>query len=216
MIKKEFIVIHHFGYPKASFAAIRSKHVEEYGWSDVGYHFIIGNGNGVPDGEVLRGRPIEKGACQSRGMNSKAIGILMVGNFDISYPSKTQWTALIALVMRLMQEHEIPADNVIGHREIYAMQGREPERSCPGWKFDMDKLRKEVYPGGSEIFTDGARRRYDLSVVCDGLEIPEIEPVMAGNEILIKVADLEKVFDVSVEFHPKMRRVEITTIESRG
>lgn len=215
-MKKEYIIIHHFGFPKATFSSIKAKHVDELKWADIGYHYVIGNGNGIPDGEVIRGRPIEMGACQSRGFNSKAIGVLLVGNFDISYPSKTQWEALRALVKRLMEEHDIPADNVLGHREIYALQGREAERSCPGWKFDMDKLRKDVYPGGSEIFTDGVRRRYDLSVVCDSLEIPDVEPVMDGTEILIRVADLEKIFDVSVEFHPKMRRVEITSIENGG
>lgn len=213
---KTHIVIHHWGSPKATIDTIRTRHVEEFGWEKIGYHYVVGNGNGIPDGRVIQCREDHEGACQSRGYNTKAIGILMVGNFDISYPSRIQWDALVDLVKRITYAHNIPADNIIGHREIYGMRGMEPERSCPGWKFDMDRLRKEVYPGGAEIFTDGARKRYNINIVCDGLEIIGVEPVVSGTDILVRLVDLEKFLPVKTEFHPKLRQIEITTGESDG
>ena len=214
MRRIDYIIIHHWGSPKATLQSIRKRHVEELGFLDVGYHYLIGNGGGVSDGEVVVGRPIEMGATQSRGFNSKSISILLAGDFNSYYPSRKQWSALVGLVKKLMQDFSVVSDNVLGHREIYPLLGKEVERNCPGVKLCCDKLRKEINPEGSEIFTDGARRRFDFEIFYDGIPIVEVEPIFKDNKILIDVQDLEKILDVTVESHHKMRRVEIKNIKS--
>jgi N-acetyl-anhydromuramyl-L-alanine amidase AmpD len=211
MRRIENIIIHHYGSSKATMNAIRSRHVGELGWSEVGYHYIIGNGNGEADGVILEGRALSAGACQSRGFNSKAISILLIGDFDLYYPSKLQWSSLLGLVRGLMGQFGVPADNVLGHRETYSAFGKEPERSCPGFKFDMDRLRKELYPEGAELFSDGCRKRFDMSLNIDGVPAPDVDPMVKDNAVYVNVKDLEKLFDVNVEFHPKLRRVEIVS-----
>lgn len=208
----EYLIIHHLGLTRGSMQSIRNRHVDELGWKDVGSNYIVGNGNGIEDGLVLEGRPVEMGACQCRGFNSRSISVLMVGNFDKYYPSRKQWDSLIELVRRLMDEYGIPADKVIGHREAYALRGMEAERSCPGFKFDCDKMRRSLYPHGSEIFTDGNRRRFAISLAYDSVELPDVDTVVQDNAVLINVLDLEKVFDVKVDFQASLRRVEITPI----
>lgn len=213
MRRIDYIIIHHWGLVSATMQSVRNRHVEELGWEDVGYNFFIGNGNGVPDGEIVKGRPIEKGSCQCRGFNSRSISVCMIGNFDRYYPSKMQWKSLVSLLKKLSAEHSVPADCVIGHREAYKLLGMEPERSCPGWKIDLDRLRKEIYPHGSELFTDGARRRFNIGMTYEGVVVTDVEPVVQSDRVFVDVRDLEKIFDVDVKLHSDMRMVDITDRE---
>jgi len=58
-------------------------HVEENGWSDVGYHFII-----TLDGVVHYGREVERAGAHVRGHNSDSIGICYVGGLDENFIAK--------------------------------------------------------------------------------------------------------------------------------
>ena len=51
------IVIHHSGEPAGDAESLRRLH-ESYGYRGLGYHFLIGNGNGLGDGH---------GRCGDRG-----------------------------------------------------------------------------------------------------------------------------------------------------
>lgn len=53
---------------------IRRWHMEDRGWSDVGYHAIIHR-----NGEVAFGRPVERSGAHVRGRNKTTIGISLVG-----------------------------------------------------------------------------------------------------------------------------------------
>ena len=53
---------------------IRDWHINERGWSDVGYHYII-----RLDGTIELGRPIEKIGAHTKGRNRNSIGICYVG-----------------------------------------------------------------------------------------------------------------------------------------
>ena len=44
------------------------------GWSDIGYHFVIHR-----NGQVGRGRPVERIGAHTRGKNRNSIGIALVG-----------------------------------------------------------------------------------------------------------------------------------------
>src|SRR5207249_11104331 len=45
------IVIHHLGEPAGDADSVTRKHLS-YGYKGLGYHFLIGNGNGLGDGVV--------------------------------------------------------------------------------------------------------------------------------------------------------------------
>lgn len=104
---------------------VRSWHVEDRGWSDVGYHAIIHR-----DGSVAFGRPIERTGAHVRGRNKSTIGVSLVGGFggssdDLFSDNYTdeQEDALRELIGEW--QHEYPTiDKVSGHNE-YA------NKACP-------------------------------------------------------------------------------------
>lgn len=58
-------------------ADIRKWHVEERGWSDVGYHFVV-----TLDGTVHVGRPMDRAGAHCKGRNGNSIGVCYVGGMD--------------------------------------------------------------------------------------------------------------------------------------
>ena len=55
-------------------AEIKRWHTQERGWSDIGYHYIIHR-----NGQIAKGRPIERTGAHTRGRNKGSIGIALVG-----------------------------------------------------------------------------------------------------------------------------------------
>lgn len=53
---------------------LKKWHVDENGWSDIGYHFFIDL-----DGEIHECRPIEKTGAHTKGHNYDSIGIAYAG-----------------------------------------------------------------------------------------------------------------------------------------
>lgn len=53
---------------------VRRWHVEERGWSDVGYHYYI-----RLNGKIERGRPVEKSGAHCKDHNANSIGICFEG-----------------------------------------------------------------------------------------------------------------------------------------
>lgn len=147
----QYVIIHHSltkdGLP-ADWEAIRRYHCEVNGRFDIGYHYGIERiGNSL----VLQvGRPeSEPGAhCKELHMNSKSLGICVVGNFDLAPPDLEIMRFLADIVKRKIEEHGIPVNAVLGHREVGAMAGfdwrKGQYKSCPGKHFNMDILRAMV------------------------------------------------------------------------
>lgn len=135
------IVMHHSltkDGETVSWGAIRRYHVEEQGWADIGYQYgieLVGNYY-----EVLLGRMVNTpGAhCKENGMNSRSIGICMVGNFDVTLPPVPQYNKAVQLVCSLMDVFNIPASRVYGHNQFATY------KSCPGKKFNMQAFREDV------------------------------------------------------------------------
>jgi len=105
-------------------AEVRRVHVEENGWSDTGYHYVLKR-----DGTVEIGRPIERPGAHAIGHNADSIGICLIGGMaeedrrpDCNFTAD-QWGALEALVVELAVR--FPGLSVIGHRDV------APGRACP-------------------------------------------------------------------------------------
>ena len=148
-MKKTHIIIHHSLTADGTCvntSAIRRYHVETLGWAAIGYHYLLEDING--DFEVLLGRWVDEiGAhCKDMKMNFRGIGICFVGNYDEQVPVLGLWRKGVELVKRLVMIHDIPIENILGHREVQVMAGIPPEerKSCPGKTFSMDKFRDDV------------------------------------------------------------------------
>lgn len=110
-------------------------------WLDIGYHFGIEQENGVYVWK--NGRPLNmNGAhCYELGMNSKAIGICVVGNYDVDMISEEAFSLLVDHVDGLRYVYAIPVTNVKRHSDFASY------KSCPGklfpWERFIGLLRKE-------------------------------------------------------------------------
>jgi N-acetylmuramoyl-L-alanine amidase-like protein len=136
------IVIHHTGSESGSIESIHASHLarkDKYGknWLGIGYHFVIGNGRGMGDGEIeptFRWRQQLHGAHAGNDeYNQHGIGICVVGNFDNHAPSSAQLLAVKQLVAVLKSEYRIGGNQVVGHREVRAT-------ACPGKHFPLSAI----------------------------------------------------------------------------
>lgn len=98
---------------------IRKWHVEENGWTDIGYHVVIRR-----NGKIEGGRPIWAVGAHVAGYNATSIGICMVGgsketkkgNVEEDNFTPEQWTTLLRVVKTLMLVYPITV--VKGHRDF--------------------------------------------------------------------------------------------------
>jgi N-acetyl-anhydromuramyl-L-alanine amidase AmpD len=111
---------------------IKRWHVDDNGWRDVGYHYIIRR-----NGEVELGRSNRDTGAHAAGYNHKSISLCMVGGMAEDNSAENnftaqQWTALLDLVKQIKVDY--PEANVIGHNEI-------SKKECPS--FDVQKWKEE-------------------------------------------------------------------------
>ncbi len=109
------------------------------------YHFVIGNGSGLGDGEVEVGSRWKLqqpgGHLKSNKLNQEALGICLVGNLEKNSPSKKQLESLRALTRYLQTKFSVPRSRVLGHKEMKGSQTR-----CPGRNFPLRSFRRRVLP----------------------------------------------------------------------
>ncbi|MEM7623026.1 MAG: peptidoglycan recognition family protein [Planctomycetota bacterium] len=118
------IVIHHSGSPVCTAATIDRRH-RAAGLMGMGYHFVIGNGRRMGDGELHIG---DRWAGQAPGahvageagltLNRSAIGICLVGDGNRTEFTRPQSQKLIELVSRLCERLDIPPSRVFMHRDV--------------------------------------------------------------------------------------------------
>jgi hypothetical protein len=60
--------------PQQKVNEIRRWHVEDRGWADIGYHYLIDR-----DGTVIEGRPLSKVGAHAKGHNTGSVGIALFG-----------------------------------------------------------------------------------------------------------------------------------------
>jgi len=140
------IVLHHSatrGGDVASIDAVHRRQKDRNGrpWLGIGYHFVVGNGRPMGDGEVratFRWRQQLAGAhAGQHDYNEHGIGICLIGNFDETVPTKKQLAAVHQLVRQLAERHAIGRQRVIRHRDV------QPT-ACPGRRFPWEQLLAEL------------------------------------------------------------------------
>ncbi|NKB23444.1 MAG: LysM peptidoglycan-binding domain-containing protein [Kiritimatiellae bacterium] len=136
----KYIVVHHSaslkGNPQSMDRYHREKRRMENG---LAYHFVIGNGQGMQDGEITVGsrwkKQLQGGHLASEALNQVSIGICLVGNFDVSKPSKPQMVSLKDLSRYLLKRCGLEKDHIRTHRQI----NTKPTK-CPGRYFSRQAL----------------------------------------------------------------------------
>ena len=112
-------VIHHTASPDWNVARFREIHINERGWNDVGYHYIIRK-----DGTIEKGRSISEIGAHAKGRNHY-IGIALTGYDKFT---SNQLNNLIQLLRKLgvtcIERH---------HKE------------CPSQGLDVEGIQEKLY-----------------------------------------------------------------------
>ena len=109
---------------------IRDWHVNDNGWSDIGYHYVIKR-----NGDIEKGRPDHISGAHVKGHNEGSLGICLVGgvdkdnNADCNF-TQNQFYSLESLLARLKSEYNNP--EIKGHRDL------DNGKACPS--FDVESF----------------------------------------------------------------------------
>jgi len=129
-----------------SAATIKRWHVQGRGWSDIGYHYVIGI-----DGAIEYGRAINRAGAHVKGENEHSIGICYIGGLSEKKRAKdtrteAQKKALIKILKTLT--HIYPNATIHSHFEFANKAcpcynaGQEYEGLQPqGYKYEKTKTK---------------------------------------------------------------------------
>jgi LysM repeat protein len=137
--KWKYIVAHHSATTQGSaksFDRVDRKHGMKNG---LAYHFVIGNGQGTPDGEIEIGsrwtRQLHGGHVSKWEFNNHGIGICLVGNFEKTRPTQKQLESLNELVGYL-------GEDVLKSRYKFYVHKEINPTLCPGRYFPTTTMHK--------------------------------------------------------------------------
>ncbi|HRA88896.1 MAG TPA: peptidoglycan recognition family protein [Planctomycetaceae bacterium] len=141
-----YIIVHHSATESGSVESIHADHLNRRDangnpWLGIGYHFVIGNGQGMPDGTVqatFRWKEQIHGAHSGMSLyNARGIGICLIGDFQQNPPSHAQIASLKQLVKVLATRHRITPDHFMGHAAV-------KPTACPGKHFPLNEIRRVI------------------------------------------------------------------------
>jgi N-acetyl-anhydromuramyl-L-alanine amidase AmpD len=142
------IVVHHSGHPLDDHESIARRHRISFGFSELGYHFVIGNGSkGLGDGEAFvsvrwdrqldgahvpgANEPVHRVVAT----NQRSIGICLVGNGNVRRFTPAQIERLLAVIVRLQRDFDISDDRVLLASDV--SQVTSPGRVFPTMEFEQ-------------------------------------------------------------------------------
>jgi len=182
-----YIVLHHSGTPNGNVAIFRDYHIHHNGWRDVGYHYVITNGNGGNDGEVQEGRHLLFTGAHAPGRNKDSVGVCLVGDFLQGKPTSAQMSALYRLIEELMQKYPIVPDRILAHKEVRPTD-------CPG-NLDVGAIRAALSQKSSPKIRIG-------SIELDG--------IVVEGRVYAPVRALVDALNCHVDWDEATRTVHIT------
>ena len=128
MRKITLIIIHCSATPEGrrlDFETCRRDHIRHRGFTDIGYHFYI-----TRDGEIHRGRPLEKVGAHCKNHNRHSIGICYEGGLDENgVPADTRTYAQKCSLLDLLRQlkTDYPNARISGHRQLSS----SIHKACP-------------------------------------------------------------------------------------
>lgn len=115
------IVVHHTALPLTDGPHdIQQKHIQQRGYADIAYHFVISDA-----GQIYEGRPLTVRGAHTGGHNTGTVGIVLMSNFEQTTPLDGQLATLLALSHWLIQQYGIAY--LAGHHDF-----QPDETVCPG------------------------------------------------------------------------------------
>ncbi len=136
-MKPTGIIIHHSltkDGKSVDWDAIRRYHMQEKGWSDIGYHAGVERVNGELTAHA--GRPLDMTGAHCLGHND-TIGICIVGNFDVAPPDDETLRYAASLTAGYLRMFALPVSSIHKHHEFHP-------KSCPGTQFPWVQFIKYV------------------------------------------------------------------------
>lgn len=147
--KIENIIIHCSDSEWGSVNEIRKWHIQR-GWKDIGYHFVILNGNidsdavvDFPplDGSIEVGRPLNEDSflddtevgAHALGYNHKSVGICLIGKDRFTTKQMSSLEKLLGYMLKIWK---LQPSVVLGHYEV------DKNKTCPN--FNVSKLRQRL------------------------------------------------------------------------
>ena len=154
----KMLIVHHIEAEGSNWTIqmINDMHINENGWSMIGYHYYI-----RLDGSVYKGRPDNAIGAHCQGANTNSLGIAFEGNYDkrSEMPSE-QFNAWCELKLYLINKYG--SMQVYGHRE-------KGSSECPGKNFPLQKVRMQqlqnIRLAGRWIAQVGIIRTMELTVM---------------------------------------------------
>ena len=150
-----YITVHHGGvfFDPATDPVEYLKHLQKFstkdkGWMDIPYHYLID-----PQGMIYAARPPEfAGDTNTEYDPHGHVLICVIGNYEVQKVNRQQLTAMIDLILALMQKYTIPRERVATHRDYSKMTvcpGKNLYRYFQeGWVRSMLKSRKKYLKSG--------------------------------------------------------------------
>ena len=139
--KTEMIVIHCAATkPSMDIGAseIKKWHVDDNGWDDIGYHYIIKRG-----GLIEVGRPEAFQGAHAPSVNSKSIAICLIGGMAENGEAEnnftlTQFLSLKDLIKKLIKSNS-NIKQILGHCDV---QDNKP--NCPGFHLTQWLYKEDI------------------------------------------------------------------------
>jgi len=116
------LVVHHSALDASQFGVreIQRLHINQNGWADIGYHFVIDG-----EGGCYEARPITVRGVHVRAANTGTVGLVLLGNFEESQPASAQLSTLDQLVGYLVAQYP-SLTHLAAHADF------NDETVCPG------------------------------------------------------------------------------------
>lgn len=102
--------------------AIQNYHMDERGWKDIAYSFLID-----ANGDTYEGRGYAIAGGHTKNHNSKSHGICLIGNYNVATPSVDMIDALVSMVAEGYLAGKFPLAFTGGHRDADGAS-----TTCPG------------------------------------------------------------------------------------
>ncbi len=137
------IVIHASGDPTGTPASIAQRQRQQ-NLTGLGFHFVIGNGKGIANGELhvayrwldqLPGAHVA--GPNGDWYNRNAIGICLIGDGSRDGFTRLQMDRLVQLCAALARELDIPQDQILLHSDLARV-------ASPGKRFPLAEFRQRL------------------------------------------------------------------------
>lgn len=155
------------GDPAQRMRQMQAFHIDDRGWCDIGYHFVVSQ-----SADIFQGRSTEeRTGAHVLNENTGNIGISLIGNFNNQSVNSEQFAETITIAHWVHDTYDITLDRdqVRGHREWPGQS-----TSCPGdnLKSRLDELLKEIRQVDN---SDGSSWELGFETKIEGLDNPYVQ-----------------------------------------